>query len=93
MASARDRFELFRTAHVSPGRPAVLVTVNRFSEGVSVNDVDTLIMLRATLSPRVATQALGRGLRLDPERPDKTCRVLDAVGFLDRYQRWEPLNS
>jgi hypothetical protein len=89
--SARERFELFRTARVSLGRPAVLVTVNRFSEGVSVNDVDTLIMLRATLSPRVATQALGRGLRLDPDRPDKVCRVLDAVGFLDRYQRWEAL--
>jgi hypothetical protein len=87
--SARAMFERFRDVEVDKGRPAVLVTVNRFSEGVSINDIDTLVMLRATLSPRVAVQALGRGLRRDPDRPGKRCQILDAVGFVDRLQQWE----
>jgi hypothetical protein len=87
--SARAIFERFRDTPVAHGRPAVLVTVNRFSEGVSINDIDTLVFLRATLSPRVAVQALGRGLRLDPQRPSKVCTVYDAVCFSERLELWE----
>lgn len=70
-----------------PGRPTILITIDRISEGVSANDVDALVMLRATLSPRVAMQALGRGLRLFPGKT--YCLVLDAVMFEERVRMFE----
>jgi superfamily II DNA or RNA helicase len=82
-------FESFKTAPAQTGKPAVLVTVNRFSEGVSINDIDAIIFLRATLSPRLAVQALGRGLRLDPNNLNKRCKVYDAVRFKERFELWE----
>lgn len=86
--AAAEVFESFRD---SDRFPTVLVTVDRFAEGVSINDIDTLVMLRATLSPLVAVQALGRGLRLDPRNPGKICRILDGVGFMERLNNWEGL--
>lgn len=80
-------FEGFREARPRPGTPAVLVTVDRFGEGVSINDIDMLVMLRATLSPRVAVQALGRGLRVDGRK--ERCVILDAVHFEERLKLWD----
>lgn len=86
-AEAVLAFTQFRDAEPDPGRPAVLFTVDRFAEGVSVTDIDMLVMLRATLSPRVAVQALGRGLRLHPGK--KQCVILDGVLFQERLLLWE----
>lgn len=83
-------FEDFRdTVH---GGFHLLATIDRFVEGVSVNDIDCLVMLRATLSPRVAMQALGRGLRRDPDDEDKQCLILDGVRSKDRVGQWEALD-
>jgi len=87
--SPRKIFESFRDAQGQRGSPAILVTINRFSEGVSINDIDTLVMLRATLSPRIATQAIGRGLRLDPANPGKVCKILDPVCIGEMMEAWE----
>jgi len=67
--------------------PPVLLTIDRFQEGVSIKDIDMLVMLRATLSPRVAMQALGRGLRLSEGK--SKCMVLNAVMFEERVNQWE----
>lgn len=58
-SDAEDTFETFRRVDPLPGKPIILVTTDRFGEGVSVPDIDGLVMLRATLSPRIAVQALG----------------------------------
>lgn len=86
-ADAVLAFTQFRDAESDPGRPAVLFTVDRFAEGVSITDIDMLVMLRATLSPRVAVQALGRGLRLHQGKTQ--CTILDGVLFEERLQLWE----
>ena len=80
------RFDEFR-GHDTKKGPAILVTVDRFGEGVSVPDIDALVMLRATLSPRVAVQALGRGLRLHAGKKD--CLVVDGVGFKEIVDQWD----
>lgn len=67
--------------------PSVLFTINRFSEGVSITDIDMLVMLRATLSPRVAVQSLGRGLRVHEGK--QKCIVLDGVFFQELIERWD----
>ena len=72
----------------STGCPPVLLTIDRFGEGVSIKDIDMLVMLRATLSPRVAMQALGRGLRINPPQKER-CVILDAVLFKERVEQWE----
>lgn len=77
----------FRSFSATPARPAVLLGIDRFCEGVSVPSIDMLVMLRATLSPRVAMQALGRGLRLSEGKAN--CMVLDAVQFRHRLSEWE----
>lgn len=83
----RRKFEEFRAARAVAGRPPILVTVDRFAEGVSVDDIDAIVMLRATLSPRVAIQALGRGLRRFKGKDH--CLVLDAVLFEERVKMFE----
>jgi hypothetical protein len=79
----RDAF----TDFASTKARAALLTIDRFSEGVSVTDIDLLVMLRPTLSPRVAVQQVGRGVRLHPGK--KACVVLDAVRFQERWKQWE----
>jgi len=87
-AAGTDVFNEFQNAtKESDPYPPVLVTIDRFQEGVSITDIDMLVMLRATLSPRVAMQALGRGLRLSKGK--SKCTVLDAVMFEERVDQWE----
>lgn len=85
--TARETFMEFTDSRPEPGRPSIVVTIDRLGEGVSVPDIDMLVMLRATLSPRVAVQALGRGLRLHENK--KECVVLDAVQFHALVTRWD----
>jgi len=84
----RELFDMFADGDAHEEEPHILVTVDRFAEGVSVNDVDALVMLRATLSPRVAVQTLGRGIRT-AEGKDY-CLVLDGVLFERRLHEFEP---
>ena len=79
-------FKEFSSGSVEDGL-RVLLTIDRFSEGVSVDDIDMLVMLRATLSPRVAVQQVGRGVRTHPTK--SCCVVLDAVMFKQRWEDWE----
>ncbi len=60
------------------GRLRVLFTVDLFNEGVDLPMVDTILMLRPTESATVFLQQLGRGLRLDDDKPCLT--VLDFIG-------------
>ncbi|XTZ18475.1 DUF3427 domain-containing protein [Micromonospora echinospora] len=60
------------------GKLRVLFTVDLFNEGVDLPMVDTVLMLRPTESATVFLQQLGRGLRLDDDKPCLT--VLDFIG-------------
>ena len=82
-------FQDFAGRGASVKSPYVLLTIDRFSEGVSVNDIDLLVMLRPTLSPRVVVQQVGRGVRLFPGK--KKCIILDAVNFKNRWDEWNDL--
>ncbi|MBQ1051227.1 DUF3427 domain-containing protein [Micromonospora sp. C51] len=60
------------------GTIKVLFTVDLFNEGVDLPMVDTILMLRPTESATIFLQQLGRGLRLDDDKPCLT--VLDFIG-------------
>ncbi|MET8040165.1 DUF3427 domain-containing protein [Micromonospora sp. NPDC005215] len=60
------------------GKLRVLFTVDLFNEGVDLPMVDTILMLRPTESATIFLQQLGRGLRLDDDKPCLT--VLDLIG-------------
>ncbi|MEV4756451.1 DUF3427 domain-containing protein [Micromonospora sp. NPDC049559] len=65
-------------AEFRTGTRKVLFTVDLFNEGVDLPMVDTILMLRPTESATIFLQQLGRGLRLDDDKPCLT--VLDFIG-------------
>ncbi|MEV5763602.1 DUF3427 domain-containing protein [Micromonospora sp. NPDC052213] len=71
-----DRHALL--AEFRKGTLRVLFTVDLFNEGVDLPMVDTVLMLRPTESATIFLQQLGRGLRLDDDKPCLT--VLDFIG-------------
>lgn len=69
-----------------------LVSVSALAKGFDVEDVGVVIMarpLRSSLAEHI--QILGRGLRKDPENPDKICTVLDHAGNTLRF--WDSMNA
>lgn len=67
------------------GRLTFIFTVDKFSEGVDVPDLNVVLFLRPTQSLTVFLQQLGRGLR---HAPGKDClTVLDFVGQVHRRYR------
>jgi superfamily II DNA or RNA helicase len=68
-----QRVQAFRA-----GRLSFLFTVDVFSEGVDIPEIDLVMFLRPTESLTVFLQQLGRGLRHAPEKDCLT--VLDFVG-------------
>ena len=58
----------------------VLFTCDLYNEGVDLPFVDTLLLLRPTMSATLFLQQLGRGLRLDPASGKTSCLVLDFIG-------------
>lgn len=69
-----------------------LISVAALSKGFDVPAVECIIMcrpLRSSLTEHI--QILGRGLRMDPENPDKVCTVLDHAGNMMRF--WYAMNE
>ncbi len=64
------------------GKLQYLVTVNKFNEGVDMPDAQGVVFLRATGSPTIFFQQLGRGLRRASNKPHLT--LLDFVGNAER---------
>jgi len=80
-SQVRDqRIQEFRS-----GRITFLFTVDVFSEGVDIPEIDLVLFLRPTESLTVFLQQLGRGLRHSPEKDCLT--VLDFVGQSHRKYR------
>lgn len=72
-ADRNQRIQEFRSGNIS-----FLFTVDVFSEGVDVPEINMVLFLRPTESLTVFLQQLGRGLRHAPEKECLT--VLDFVG-------------
>lgn len=65
------------------GRKRFLVNCGVFTTGFNVPDVDAIILLRATKSPGLYVQMVGRGLRRAEGKQD--CLVLDYGGNVERH--------
>jgi len=79
----RDR----RIRDFREGKITFLFTVDLFSEGVDIPEIDLVMFLRPTESLTVFLQQLGRGLRPTPEKDCLT--VLDFVGQAHRKYRMD----
>jgi len=75
-----QRIQAFRSGQIT-----FLFTVDVFSEGVDIPEIDLVLFLRPTESLTVFLQQLGRGLRHCPEKDCLT--VLDFVGQSHRKYR------
>ncbi len=82
----RDRCDSL-LAELRSGRLVFLFTVDKFSEGVDVPEINMVLFLRPTQSLTVFLQQLGRGLRHAPEKECLT--VLDFVGQVHRKYRMD----
>jgi len=60
-----------------------LVNMNVLTTGFDATNIDTIAMLRPTLSPGLYYQMVGRGFRIDPSKED--CLVLDFGGNVLRH--------
>lgn len=81
----RDR----RIAAFKRGELRALCTNNMLTTGFDHPPLDMIVMLRATLSPGLWVQMLGRGTRPSPETGKKDCLVLD---FARNTPRLGPIN-
>jgi len=60
-----------------------LVNVNVFTTGFDAPNIDCIALLRATMSPGLYYQMIGRGLRLDPSK--ENCLILDYGGNVEQH--------
>lgn len=65
------------------GRLRVLINVNVLTTGFDAKSVDAVVVLRATCSPGLFYQIVGRGFRLHPGKSD--CLVLDYGQNIERH--------
>ena len=65
------------------GRLRWMVNCNVLTEGFDAPGIDCVAMLRATVSPGLFAQAVGRGFRTSPGKKD--CLVLDFGGNISRH--------
>jgi len=70
---AKERAELL--SRFKTGALKYLVNVNVLTTGFDAPNIDTIVLLRATLSPGLYYQMVGRGLRVDESKIE--CLVLD----------------
>lgn len=70
---------------------AILINVGVFTTGFDVPELDCIVLARPTMSLGLYYQMVGRGVRLDPKRPDKVLRVIDLAGVSERMGRVETI--
>jgi superfamily II DNA or RNA helicase len=72
-------------------KDAYLMSVDRLSEGVSINDINVIIMLRMTISPVLPVQMIGRGIRTSPGKD--ALHVIDCVNIQPIFENMVGLSS
>lgn len=82
-----ERIEKFKT-----GETQVIVNCMCLSVGFDLPALDTIVFAKPTMSPAVFMQAIGRGVRVDPENPDKVLKVYDLTGCTKTISRVENIH-
>ena len=68
-----------------------LVNVGVLTTGFDVPELDCITLARPTMSLALYYQMVGRGVRIDPARPDKMLRVYDFAGCVRKLGRVETI--
>lgn len=68
-----------------------LVNMGVFTTGFDVPELDSIVLARPTMSVGLFYQMVGRGVRLDPKRPQKRLLVTDLAGCAERMGRVETI--
>lgn len=68
-----------------------VVNVGTMTTGFDCPPLDAVVLMRPTMSVSLYIQMLGRCLRLDPERPDKTAHFYDFTGTVEKFGRAETI--
>lgn len=84
-----ERAELVRA--YKAGEFKHMLNVGVFTTGFDVPELDCVILARPTISLALYYQMVGRGVRLDPNRPDKKLRVYDLVKLSQSLGRVETI--
>ena len=68
-----------------------LLNMGVFTTGFDMPDLDTIILARPTMSLGLYYQMIGRGVRIDPDDPNKILTVYDLAGVVERMGRVETI--
>lgn len=71
------------------GQIKVVVQVLILNVGFDLPALDCVIFARPSLSLRIWCQFVARGIRLDPDDENKTCKCIDMGGMINLYGRIE----
>lgn len=71
------------------GKIKVVVQVLVLNIGFDLPALDCVIFARPSRSLRIWAQTVGRGIRVDPDDPNKVCKCVDMGGMLDLYGKIE----
>lgn len=85
----KDRERLIQ--EFKEGRVKHMLNMGVFTTGFDVPKLDCVVMARATMSLALYYQMVGRGIRIDPEKPEKVLKVYDLVGVVERLGRVETI--
>lgn len=69
-----------KIAKFKSGETQVMCNCQCLTAGFDLPALDTIVYALPTLSPSRWMQSVGRGVRIDPNNPDKTLTVFDLVG-------------
>jgi DNA repair protein RadD len=78
-------------AYFKSGRIKHLFNVGVLTTGFDAPELDCIVMARPTMSLALYYQIIGRGVRLDPNDPNKILQVYDLVGVVERLGRVETI--
>ena len=68
-----------------------MLNVGVFTTGFDVPELDSIVLARPTVSLALYYQMVGRGVRLDPAKPDKVLQVYDLVRIVEKLGRVETI--
>lgn len=81
-----DLIEKFKSGEVPH-----MLNMGVFTTGFDVPILDCVILARPTMSLALYYQMVGRGIRTDPNNPDKILHLYDLVGVVERLGRVETI--
>lgn len=68
-----------------------IFNVGVFTTGFDAPGLDCIVLARPTMSLALYYQMIGRGVRLDPDNPQKRLQVYDLAGVVERLGRVETI--